>query len=85
MRLWRRKSSEYLKSQTSSGNFEPQDPIHELVKGEDFQVEWAVFWALENKAHYRCKSYVNLIPTVEGGTHVNGFRFWFNLGHARVL
>ena len=66
--------SEYLKSQTSSGNFEPQDPIHELVKGEDFQVEWAVFWALENKAHYSCESYVNLIPTVEGGTHVNGFR-----------
>lgn len=67
--------SEYLKSQLAEAVYEPQSPYHESVKTEDFQVEWAVSWdnADKNGAHF-AESYVNLIPTVEGGTHVNGFR-----------
>ncbi|MBF0112832.1 MAG: DNA topoisomerase IV subunit B [Desulfamplus sp.] len=30
--------------------------------------------AINSKANYLCESYVNLIPTHQGGTHVNGFR-----------
>jgi len=34
---------------------------------------WAVTWLPEN-GDTVCESYVNLIPTPQGGTHVNGFR-----------
>lgn len=66
--------SEYLKAQLD-GIFEPADTYHESVKGEDWLVEWAVCWENDNKGIQKVgESYVNLIPTVEGGTHVNGFR-----------
>lgn len=42
-------------------------------KMEDATVAWAVDWA-EDKNDNLCESYVNLIPTQQGGTHVNGFR-----------
>lgn len=40
------------------------------------EVEWAVAWSEEARDHreYLTESYVNLIPTAEGGTHVNGLR-----------
>lgn len=37
------------------------------------QAEWAVAW-LEEGHEWITESYVNLIPTVQGGTHVNGLR-----------
>ena len=66
--------STYLKSQLSELT-DFTDIYHECVKGEDWIVEWAVCWENGNKALQKvCESYVNLIPTIEGGTHVNGFR-----------
>ncbi len=41
--------------------------------GDDFQVVWAVNWTAEPGSNPE-ESYVNLIPTRLGGTHVNGFR-----------
>ena len=38
-------------------------------------VEWAVAWAAEGELVQ--ESYVNLIPTAQGGTHVNGLRSGF--------
>ncbi|OQY01829.1 MAG: DNA topoisomerase IV subunit B [Desulfobacteraceae bacterium 4572_130] len=40
---------------------------------EETSVSWACNWT-EEKQENICESYVNLIPTLLGGTHVNGFR-----------
>src|SRR5699024_5918640 len=37
------------------------------------RVDWAVLWLREGGELIQ-ESYVNLIPTAQGGTHVNGFR-----------
>jgi len=42
------------------------------MKGTDSQVSWALCWLPEGGQLQ--ESYVNLIPTVQGGTHVNGLR-----------
>lgn len=42
-------------------------------KGEHEAVEWAMTW-LEEPSDTLLESYVNLIPTPQGGTHVNGLR-----------
>jgi topoisomerase-4 subunit B len=36
-------------------------------------VDWAVVWRTDGGTRFE-ESYVNLIPTAQGGTHVNGFR-----------
>lgn len=65
----------YMLSQTEGRTIEPNPPFFGEVKGEDEELEWAVAWELEGTgAHTIGESFVNLIPTVEGGTHVNGFR-----------
>ncbi|SLM28829.1 DNA topoisomerase IV, subunit B [Desulfamplus magnetovallimortis] len=40
---------------------------------DDATVAWAVDWTPEKNDNL-CESYVNLVPTPQGGTHVNGFR-----------
>jgi topoisomerase-4 subunit B len=51
----------------------PEKPIEGDFKGEDETVAWAVAWLPEG-GETVTESYVNLIPTPLGGTHVNGFR-----------
>lgn len=51
----------------------PKDPFIGSNKLEGSAVEWAVCW-LPNEQPSITESYVNLIPTPLGGTHVNGFR-----------
>jgi len=41
--------------------------------GNEQAVSWAVVWLPEGGSSI-VESYVNLIPTIQGGTHVNGFR-----------
>lgn len=57
------------------GDFEhlPENGFQGKEKGADEEVEWIVAWA-ETGAEMTTESYVNLIPTAQGGTHVNGFR-----------
>lgn len=43
------------------------------IKDEDIHITWAVNWTKQPFANIE-ESYVNLIPTQLGGTHVNGFR-----------
>ncbi len=43
------------------------------ISGKTEAVEWAVQW-LPNGGDLVEESYVNLIPTAQGGTHVNGLR-----------
>ncbi|MCO4758588.1 MAG: DNA topoisomerase IV subunit B, partial [Oceanospirillaceae bacterium] len=51
----------------------PAAPFSGSLQGEEDAVEWAVQWLPEG-GELVCESYVNLIPTVQGGTHVNGMR-----------
>jgi len=49
------------------------EPFSGHCQTDDFQAVWAVNWVTEAGSGLE-ESYVNLIPTPLGGTHVNGFR-----------
>jgi topoisomerase-4 subunit B len=51
----------------------PEEPFVGHFAAETEEVDWAVVWLLENNETVT-ESYVNLIPTAQGGTHVNGLR-----------
>ncbi len=51
----------------------PNEPIVALREGESDTVSYALAWAPDADSAIG-ESYVNLIPTPEGGTHVNGLR-----------
>lgn len=65
--------SAYLKGTTQVYETLPDEPFIGQLQGEDDAVEWAVQWLVEG-GELTCESFVNLIPTAQGGTHVNGFR-----------
>jgi len=51
----------------------PEDPFVGVMEGQQETAEWAVVW-LPAGGEITAESYVNLIPTPQGGTHVNGLR-----------
>ena len=51
----------------------PAEPITATRAGDDDAVDYALCWAPDAEKPV-AESYVNLIPTPEGGTHVNGLR-----------
>ncbi|MCC8378509.1 MULTISPECIES: DNA topoisomerase IV subunit B [unclassified Xenorhabdus] len=51
----------------------PQAPFVGALSGETEAVDWALLWLPEG-GELLAESYVNLIPTIQGGTHVNGLR-----------
>ena len=51
----------------------PAEPFYHSTNGDDETVEWALQWQL-GEGELITESYVNLIPTPLGGTHVNGLR-----------
>ncbi len=51
----------------------PEEPFTGSLKARQETVDWAVFWLPEGGDLVQ-ESYVNLIPTAQGGTHVNGLR-----------
>ena len=55
------------------GEWLPEEPFTGSIEGEQEGVDWAIVWRTDGGARIE-ESYVNLIPTLEGGTHVNGFR-----------
>lgn len=63
---------DYLVSATEAATL-PDAPFVGHFVAADATVDWAVFWLMEGGAGV-AESYVNLIPTSQGGTHVNGFR-----------
>lgn len=51
----------------------PEAPFVGAVSGDTATLDWALLWLLEG-GELLTESYVNLIPTLQGGTHVNGLR-----------
>ena len=51
----------------------PADPYEGSLEGNTEAVDWALVWLPEG-GDGPVESYVNLIPTPQGGTHVNGLR-----------
>ncbi len=51
----------------------PEEPFIGSFSGNKEMVDWAVIW-LPEESEVTAESYVNLIPTPQGGTHVNGLR-----------
>jgi topoisomerase-4 subunit B len=65
--------TDYLTSELTGLTLIPDPPFVGHFKGNDSEVDWAVVWLAED-GDVVAESYVNLIPTTQGGTHVNGFR-----------
>jgi topoisomerase IV subunit B len=65
--------ADYLKQTTTGYAVIPKEPFTGSMQGNEEGVDWAVMWLPEG-GELVTESYVNLIPTVQGGTHVNGFR-----------
>ncbi len=64
---------EYLEEALGEGERLPEKPFSGSVKGKREAAEWSLCW-LTGEGEQVAESYVNLIPTAQGGTHVNGLR-----------
>jgi len=64
---------DYLNDSLADHEQLPGEPFVGDFDGETETVNWAMVWLPEG-GETVTESYVNLIPTVQGGTHVNGFR-----------
>src|SRR5579885_1616086 len=65
--------SHYLQEAIGSAERIPDEPFLGSFASEREAVDWAVTW-LPDDGNVVAESYVNLIPTPLGGTHVSGFR-----------
>lgn len=63
----------YLLEALSQQEYLPEEPFIGRFTSETEEVDWAVVWFAESGESVT-ESYVNLIPTAQGGTHVNGLR-----------
>lgn len=64
---------DYLGAELEGLELLPEMPFTGSMSGRDEAVDWAVQWQGES-GELITESYVNLIPTTQGGTHVNGLR-----------
>jgi len=64
---------DYLVSSTDGLECCPQSPFTGSMSANTEAVDWAIQWLVDG-GELTQESYVNLIPTAQGGTHVNGFR-----------
>jgi topoisomerase-4 subunit B len=65
--------NEYLREALGPGEWLPQELFSGSIEGAHEAAEWAIAWRIDDGARVE-ESYVNLIPTPQGGTHVNGLR-----------
>src|SRR3990172_601752 len=65
---------EYLLTEIDNAERIPEEPFCGHFKGGNEEADWAVVWLPDDDDQPVRESYVNLIPTVQDGTHVNGFR-----------
>ncbi|WP_017445142.1 DNA topoisomerase IV subunit B [Gayadomonas joobiniege] len=64
---------DYLMQSVEGFESLPKTPFVGEFKSKTESAEWAVTWLVEG-GEGLYESYVNLIPTAQGGTHVNGLR-----------
>ena len=64
---------DYLADATIDFPVIPEEPFVGSFSGSNEGVDWAAQWLPEG-GDITAESYVNLIPTIQGGTHVNGMR-----------
>ena len=65
--------TDYLMEAVNGLELLPDQPFTGEFSGESEAAEWALLWLPEG-GELLTESYVNLIPTAQGGTHVNGLR-----------
>ncbi len=65
--------TEYLLQSLAGREIFPDPPFAGSIEGQNEQAAWAVTW-LAQPGPVLTESYCNLIPTVQGGTHVAGLR-----------
>jgi len=63
---------DYLSGELNGREMLPPELFTGSLSKENEVVDWALAWAADGELVQ--ESYVNLIPTVQGGTHVNGLR-----------
>ena len=63
---------DYLRSMLGDIDYLPPDLFQGSLQRDDAAVDLVIAWAPEGELTQ--ESYVNLIPTIQGGTHVNGLR-----------
>jgi topoisomerase-4 subunit B len=64
---------EYLKEALGQVTHLPTEPFGGSLAGTHEAVDWAFVWQVDEGPAVQ-ESYVNLVPTPQGGTHVNGLR-----------
>ncbi len=64
---------DYMVASTKGWETLPAEPFIGSFAGSNEAVDWALQWLPEG-GELTTESYVNLIPTAQGGTHVNGLR-----------
>ena len=64
---------DYLMESSSNCTTLPEDPFIGKSSTNSESVEWAIQWMPDGGETIQ-ESYVNLIPTTQGGTHINGMR-----------
>jgi topoisomerase-4 subunit B len=64
---------EYLVENLGDGDWLPDAPFTGSLAAKREAVDWALVWRTDGVAPLG-ESYVNLVPTPQGGTHVNGLR-----------
>lgn len=64
---------DYLTDAVKEWETLPKQPFIGKMAGNEEAVDWALLWLPEGGDLLQ-ESYVNLIPTAQGGTHVNGLR-----------
>jgi topoisomerase-4 subunit B len=67
---------DYLRDALDGAEVLPAEPFIGNFKGKREEAEWALVWLNQEGGRVDpvAESYVNLIPTMQGGTHVNGLR-----------
>jgi len=63
----------YLEEAIDNAERIPEEPFLGSFASEHEAVDWAAVW-LPESGNIISESYVNLVPTPQGGTHVSGFR-----------
>ncbi|HKY91315.1 MAG TPA: DNA topoisomerase IV subunit B [Nevskiaceae bacterium] len=67
--------TDYLRESLTGVDTLPSEPFVGSFKGDREMADWAVLWINgDGPSEPIAESYVNLIPTAQGGTHVNGLR-----------